>query len=120
MPLVVVGVLLLLAKVADFGPFGAWSWWIILAPFGLAILWWQFADKSGWTQRKAMDKMEQRKEDRRQKAMDALGLNKRREKQVTRSQRDKARANTGADPAQREESGRSSVSPPAERRDPRA
>ncbi|HLL20278.1 MAG TPA: TIGR04438 family Trp-rich protein [Rubrivivax sp.] len=103
MPLVIVGVLLLLAKVAEFGPFANWSWWLILLPFAAAILWWQFADKSGWTQRKVMDKMEQRKEDRRQKAMDALGLSRRREKQVTRSQRDKARANTDADPAQRED-----------------
>jgi small Trp-rich protein len=119
MPLVIVGVLLLLLKLAEFGPFGDWSWWIILAPFGLAILWWQFADSSGWTQRKVMDKMERRKEERREKAMEALGLSKRREKAVTRSQRDKARATTTADPTQRDDDGRSSVSQPPERRDPR-
>ena len=119
MPLVIVGVLLLLAKLAEFGPFAEWSWWIILAPFGVAIAWWQFADKSGWTQRRVMDKMEQRKEERRQKAMDALGLNKRREKQVTRSQRDKARATTTADPTQRDDGGGTSAAPPAERGDPR-
>lgn len=119
MPMVIVGVLLLLAKVAEFGPVGDWSWWIILAPFGIAIAWWQFADKSGWTQRKVMDKMELRKEERRQKAMDALGLSKRREKLITRSQRDKARATTTPDPTQRDDGGGSSASPPAERRDPR-
>ena len=120
MPLVIVGVLLLLAKVAEFGPVADWSWWIILAPFGVAILWWQFADSSGWTQRQVMNKMERRKEERRQKAMDALGLNKRRETLATRSQRDKARATTTADPTQRDDSGGSPAPPPpAERRDPR-
>lgn len=118
MPLVIVGVLLLLAKLAEFGPFANWSWWIILAPFGLAILWWQFADTSGWTQRKVMDKMARRKEERRHKAMEALGLSKRREKLITRSQRDKARATT-ADPTQRGDGGDPPVSPPAERREPR-
>lgn len=119
MPMVIVGVLLLLAKLAEFGPFGAWSWWIILAPFGLAILWWQFADKSGWTQRKVMDKMERRKEERRQKAMESLGLGKRREKLVTRSQRDKARLTTTSDPTQRDDGGGAPAPPPADRRDPR-
>ncbi len=120
MPLVIVGVLLLLAKVAEFGPFATWSWWIVLAPFGMAILWWQFADSSGWTQRQVMNKMERRKQERREKAMDALGLTRRREKLVTRSQRDKARATTTADPTQRDDSAGSSVSPPStERRDPR-
>lgn len=121
MPLVIVGVLLLLAKVAEFGPFANWSWWIILAPFGAAILWWHFADTSGWTQREVMNKMERRKEERRKNAMEALGLTKRREKLATRSQRDKARATTTADPTQRDDSTGLSAPPPppAERRDPR-
>ena len=119
MPLVIVGVLLLLAKLIEFGPVGGWSWWIILAPFALAVAWWQFADTSGWTQRQVMNKMERRKQERREKAMDALGLNKHRERAATRSQRDKARQTTTADPTQRDDSG-SSVPPPApERRDPR-
>ena len=114
MPLVIVGVLLLLAKTAEFGPVGGWSWWIILSPFGAAILWWHFADTSGWTQRRVMDKMEKRKADRRDKAMDALGLDRRREKQITRSQRDAARRSS-ADPTQRDS--HQSGEPP--RKDPR-
>jgi small Trp-rich protein len=29
MPMVIIGVLLLIAKLAEFGPFGNWSWWIV-------------------------------------------------------------------------------------------
>lgn len=73
MPMVIVGVLLLVAWMADFGPFGRWPWWAIALPFVFAVLWWQFADSSGWTQRRAMDKMEKKKAERREKAMVALG-----------------------------------------------
>jgi small Trp-rich protein len=98
MPLVAIGVILLLAKWAEFGPFATWSWWIILAPFGLAVLWWEFADGTGWTKRRAMDKMEQKKIDRRDKAMEALGLiNRRRDKVITKSQKAKA-VQVSADP----------------------
>ena len=117
MPMVIVGVLLLVAKMAEFGPFATWSWWIILAPFLVAILWWQFADSTGWTQRRAMDKMERRKQERREKAMDALGLNKRREKQVTRARQEAARRlSEHADPTQVDHPGSGG---PAPRNEPR-
>ena len=119
MPMVIVGVLLLVAKMAEFGPFATWSWWIILAPFLVAILWWQFADSTGWTQRRAMDKMEQRKTDRREKAMESLGLSKRREKQVTRAQQETARRlSATADPTQTEHAPAPSAHDPS-RREPR-
>ena len=97
MPLVIIGVLLSLAKWAVFGPFAEWSWWLVLSPFGLAILWWHFADTSGWTKRREMDKMEKRKTDRRQKAMESLGLGGRRDRIATRSSAAKAR-DVSADP----------------------
>jgi small Trp-rich protein len=81
----IVGVLLLLAKVADFGPVGAWSWWVILAPFGVAALWWQFADSTGITKRREIERIEQRKADRRAKAMEALGLDAHRDRQVRKA-----------------------------------
>ncbi len=99
MPLVIVGVLLLVAKMAEFGPFASWPWWLVLAPFVGAILWWHFADSSGLTKRRAMEKMEQRKAERRDRAMDALGLNPKREKQVSRA-RDEAARRASADPTQ--------------------
>lgn len=70
---IVVGVLLLLMKVAEVGPVADLSWWWVLAPFGIAVVWWEFADKTGYTQRKAMDRLDERKEARRQEAMSKLG-----------------------------------------------
>jgi small Trp-rich protein len=92
--MVVIGALLLAAKIAEFGPFADWSWWIVLAPFAIAVAWWRFADGSGLTQKRAMDKMEDRKIQRRERSMEALGLNSRRERLVTRSRQDAARRNS--------------------------
>jgi small Trp-rich protein len=101
MPMVIIGVLLLIAKLAEFGPFANWSWWIVAAPFAAAVAWWQFADSSGLTKKREIDKMEQRKVDRREKAMEALGMNTRRVKQATRATQAKARQmEQSADPTQ--------------------
>lgn len=80
---VAIGVVLLLLKLAALGPFGEWSWFLVLSPFGLAVLWWWYADKSGFTQRKAMQRMDERKAARRERALDGLGQgdpNKRRKR----------------------------------------
>ncbi|MDE2370844.1 MAG: TIGR04438 family Trp-rich protein [Burkholderiales bacterium] len=114
MPLVVIGLLLLIAKWAEFGIFGHLPWWFVLAPFGLAILWWEFADSSGWTKRKAMEKMAKRKEERREQALESLGLSRRRERAATKHQRDLARS-ASADPTMQEDT-RPPDEPP--RRDP--
>jgi small Trp-rich protein len=71
---VVIGTLMLLMKVADFGPVANWSWWIVLSPFPLAIVWWAWADSMGLTQKEQMRKMEQKKADRRNKALESLGI----------------------------------------------
>ena len=71
---IVLGVLLLLMKVADFGPVGAWPWWAVLLPFGGAALWWAWADASGWTKRREIDKMEAKKQQRRIDNLDKLGM----------------------------------------------
>ena len=112
MPLVAFGVVLLGLWWADIGPFGNLPWWVVAIPFAGAVLWWEFADSSGWTQRRVMDKMERRKAERREKAMEALGLNSHREKQATRAREDAARRTT-ADPTQAEHP------PDSNRRDPR-
>lgn len=70
------GVVLLLLKYLEFGVVTEWPWWVVLAPFGLAVLWWFWADKSGYTKRKAVEKMDQKKRERIDKHRDALGLNK--------------------------------------------
>jgi small Trp-rich protein len=79
---VVIGCLLLAMKVGDVQLAAALSWWIILTPFGLAVVWWSFADSMGLTQAREIRKMEDRKVERRRRAMDALGLNWRRDKRV--------------------------------------
>ncbi len=75
---VVIGVIMLVMNLAGFGPVGAWTWgddWgKLLLPFGLAIVWWLWADSTGWTQRKAMEKVDEKREARRQKHMTNLGL----------------------------------------------
>ena len=75
MYLVVLGVCLLVMKLGGWGLVADWPWWGVLAPFGGAMLWWWYADSSGLTKRREMDKMDKRKEDRRRKNLDALGLN---------------------------------------------
>ena len=101
MPMVIIGVLLLVVKLAEFGPFANMSWWIVAAPFAAAVLWWNFADNSGLTKKREIDKMEQRKVDRRANAMEALGMSTRRVKQATRATQDKARRLAeSADPTQ--------------------
>jgi len=70
---VAIGVVLLLLRFAGVEPVAAWSWWQIAIPFVLAVLWWAWADGSGYTQRLAMDRMDEKKAARREKAMDALG-----------------------------------------------
>ncbi len=112
MPMVIVGTLLLIAKLAEFGPFAHLSWWLVLAPFGIAVLWWEFADASGWTKRRVMDKMEERKVKRREAAMNALGLDHRREQRATEARQAAARR-VSADPTQAE------PNPSASRREPR-
>ena len=72
------GVVLVLLKYLEIGPVAAWSWWIVLLPFGLAAAWWAWADATGYTKRKAMEKMDQRKQDRINKHKEALGMKTRR------------------------------------------
>jgi small Trp-rich protein len=70
---VAIGVLTLLLKLLGVAPVSEWSWLLVLAPFGVAVAWWAWADSSGLTQRKAMQRMEDRKAARREKNIVALG-----------------------------------------------
>jgi small Trp-rich protein len=81
------GVLLVGLKLAEFGAVAAWSWWWVLSPFGLAALWWAYADATGFTKRREMDKLEERKLERRRKAMEALGIDRETQKKGEAAQR---------------------------------
>jgi small Trp-rich protein len=74
MAFLILGLALLAMKMASFGPAASWSWFIVLAPFGAAVAWWAYADSSGLTQRRAIRRMERRKEERRERALHNLGL----------------------------------------------
>jgi len=74
MVLIVLGVLLLVMRVAEFGPVGAWPWWVVLSPFPAAALWWWWADVTGWTKRREMNKMDAKRQERRRKNLEALGM----------------------------------------------
>lgn len=82
MAFLLLGVILLGLKLAEFGPVALWSWWWVLTPFALAVAWWTFADSSGLTKRREMEKMETSKSDRRQRNLEALGLGQRRDRKA--------------------------------------
>jgi small Trp-rich protein len=77
MYLLVVGLILAALKLFDVAPVVNWDWWWVLSPFALAALWWWFADASGYTKRKAMEREEQRKQQRLQDSRDRLRGTKR-------------------------------------------
>lgn len=87
MVFVVVGVVLLALKLAEIGAVAQWAWWWILLPFGLAVVWWAIADSTGLTKKREMDKMDERKRERRRKHMIALGLNPRERDKLTAEER---------------------------------
>ena len=74
MILIVLGVVLLAMKLAQLGPVATLSWWWVLSPFAGATLWWAWADATGWTKRREVDKMEEKKRQRRIDNLDKLGM----------------------------------------------
>ncbi len=74
MYLLMLGVVLMVLKYLDVSPVAEWSWWWVLSPFPLASLWWWYADKTGYTRRKATERDEQRKADRHNENRKRLGL----------------------------------------------
>ncbi|MFY8044793.1 MAG: TIGR04438 family Trp-rich protein [Rhodoferax sp.] len=67
------GLVLLLLKYLEVAPVAAWSWWWVLSPFGLAVAWWSWADSSGYTKRKAMERENARKQERIDNNRKAIG-----------------------------------------------
>jgi len=68
------GIILLGMKYLEIGPVAMWDWWVVLAPFGLAVVWWTWADYSGFTKKKAMDRENARKKVRLDKQRENLGM----------------------------------------------
>lgn len=76
--LLVVGLAAIALKYFEVGFVAGLDWWIVLLPFPAAALWWAFADWSGYTARRAMERDDARREDRLERQRDALGLSTRR------------------------------------------
>ena len=72
------GLILMALKYLQVDPVAGWEWWLVLSPFGLAVAWWWWADWSGYTKRKEMDKEDERKAARIAKAKEAMGQTVRR------------------------------------------
>jgi small Trp-rich protein len=74
MVFIVLGVVLVALKLAGLNPVAEWSWYLVLSPFALALAWWAWSDKSGHSRRRAMDKDQARKEERRRNLAQGMGL----------------------------------------------
>ena len=77
---VVLGVLLIALKLAEIDFVADWSWWAVLSPFAAALVWWAYADASGLTKKREMDKLEDKKAVRRRKHMEAMGISREQQK----------------------------------------
>ena len=71
-------------KYFQFGPIANLSWLIVLSPFALAAAWWAYADWSGYTKRKEIEKMDKRRDDRIKRQRDAMGMLKVKKKDLKR------------------------------------
>lgn len=67
------GLIFLVMKYFGLGPVAAWEWWWVLSPFALAVLWWSWADWSGYTKKVAMAKEDKRRQARIERNHEALG-----------------------------------------------
>ena len=74
----VLGILLILLKYLEVSPVVNWTWWWVLSPLAVTAAWWAWADAWGYTNRKAMQKMDQRKQDRIDRQKQAMQPGKRR------------------------------------------
>lgn len=98
----VIGLVLLGLSLAGIEPVSEWHWAWIALPFGAAAAWWAFADASGLTRRRAEEKIEERKRARRQRDIDALGLNPNQQKHVHELRRGGSSGLAGKEPRRRE------------------
>ena len=69
------GIILLAMKYLESGPAASWPWWVILSPFAIAVVWWTWADWSGYTKKKVMERENARKKARVDKSREAMGVN---------------------------------------------
>ena len=72
------GLILMALKYFEIGPVANWAWWWVLSPLAGAVLWWTWADWSGYTKRKAMEREDARRQARIEKQRESIGTSRRR------------------------------------------
>jgi len=66
-----IGLVLLVSKLLDFGPLADLSWWWVLMPFVIALIWWEvFERRLGLDRKKAFDELEKAKRERIERALE--------------------------------------------------
>ena len=79
---VIIGMLIILANLLGFGPMASWTWdisgdlWKFCVPFGLAAVWWAWADTTGYTKKKAMEREDARRRQRIDRNKQAMGTSR--------------------------------------------
>jgi len=68
------GLVAVALKYFEVGFVAQWSWWVVLIPFGLAMAWWAWADASGYTKRKVVEREDERRQARIDRQRSKLGL----------------------------------------------
>ena len=68
------GLILLILKSLGIGSVANWDWWLVMTPFALAVAWWAWADWSGYTKKKAMEREDKRRDERIERNRQALGM----------------------------------------------
>ena len=69
----VLGILLIMLKYLEVSPVVNWTWWWVLSPLAVTAAWWAWADASGYSKRKAMEKMDQGKQDSIKRPKESMG-----------------------------------------------
>ena len=73
MYLLLIGIMGVALKYLGIEPVAGLNWWLVLLPFALAVGWWAWADASGYTKRKQIKEMDERKQKRIGKHRSAMG-----------------------------------------------
>ena len=75
-----IGLALAAAWYLEIEPVAGWSWYVVFSPFLLAVLWWAWADWSGYTKKKVIERENARKRARIDKSRAAMGMEPKRRK----------------------------------------
>jgi len=67
------GLVLMLLKFLEIGPVASLSWIWVLSPFAMAVAWWAWADASGYTKKRAMERENERKNARILRSRENIG-----------------------------------------------